>query len=94
MSVKISIGTNYYKDNKRQSIARETHSLIQKKYNNVNVFNIQFSDETENHNPDCTIENLHVLTRSSRDIISDYNFKLPFINDIFNSLNFLRSKIL
>jgi hypothetical protein len=84
--MKINIGTNYFGDNARQSLARETHSIIQKKHNNVKVFNIQFEDSLETFNNDVTIENLHVLKRSSKNILPNYDRKLPFVRDIFDAL--------
>lgn len=84
--MKISIGTNYFGENERQNIARQTHSIIQKKHSNVKMYNIQFEDESESWNPDDTIENIHAYKRSSKDILPDYNKKLPFVKDGFDIL--------
>ena len=84
--MKISIGTNYFGENERQDIARQTHSIIQKKHPNVKMYNIQFEDEEENWNPDNTIENIHAFKRSSKNILPDYDKKLPFVKDAFDIL--------
>jgi hypothetical protein len=84
--MKISIGTNYFGQNERQDIARQTHSIIQKKHPNVKMYNIQFEDETESWNPDSSIENLHAFKRSSKDILPEYDKKLPFVKDAFDIL--------
>lgn len=85
--MKISIGTNYFGQNERQDIARQTHSVIQKKYPNVKMYNIQFADDAENWNPDNTIENIHEYKRSSKDILPNYDKKLPFVRDGFDILS-------
>lgn len=84
--MKISIGTNYFGQNERQDIARQTHSIIQKKHPNVKMYNLQFEDETESWNPDSSIENLHSFNRSSKDILPNYDKKLPFVKDAFDIL--------
>lgn len=84
--MKISIGTNYFGENLRQSLARQTHSIIQQKHKNVLMYNVQFADELNSNNPDKTIKNLHVLTRSSKDVLPNFSKKLPFVKDIFNAL--------
>jgi len=70
--MKISIGTNYFQENSRQTIARQTHSIIQQKHECVTMYNVQFADDWERNNPDKTISNLHLLSRSSRNILPNY----------------------
>lgn len=84
--MKISIGTNYFRENSRQTIARLTHSIIQQKHECVTMYNVQFADEKESSNPDATIINLNLLTRSSKNILPKYSKKLPFVKDVFNVL--------
>lgn len=84
--MKISIGTNYFGQNERQDIARQTHAIVQKKHPNVKMYNIQFADDTENWNPESSIENLHAFKRSSKDILPEYDKKLPFVKEAFDVL--------
>lgn len=83
---KISIGVNYFGNCPRQNIAKQTHIKIANTFKNVSFYNIQFKDSEENYNNNLEIINLHKLIRSSKDILPNYNKKLPFVKDIFQIL--------
>lgn len=83
--MKISIGTNYFKNYDRQTRARESLYRILKRYPNVKLYNIDFEDEEGF--PIVGVERLPLLTRSSRDVIKNCPKKLPFVNDMMEVLS-------
>lgn len=84
--MKIAIGTNFFGNYHRQTIAIDSLIKIKSKYkNNVDLFGIQFKEEKEEIEKRSDINYIFELTRSSRDLFSN-DKKLPYINDILNIL--------
>ena len=82
--MKITIGTNYFNTNDRQTRAQECLRELKRRHSEISLYDVQFMDDFSGLIDD--FKTLPVLTRSSRDV-TDGKKKLPFVNDIFNVLS-------
>jgi hypothetical protein len=81
--MKISIGTNFFKDNARQDVANHYFEVIHKKYEGIVNF-YAFQKEISSNIPEFfSIEKLH---RDSRDIVVGGSKSSPCIKDILDGL--------
>ena len=80
--MKLSIGTNIFAENKRQTFAIEILKKFKQKYSEIEIYNITFKDEK---NTDGFIH-LPVLCRNSSDFTKNFSKKKPIAKELFNSL--------
>lgn len=81
--MKLSIGINIFKENKRQTLAIEVLKQIAKKYTNVTIFDINF----EHSEPTEGITHMPVLTRTSSDVTGNSLVRKPISKDLFTALS-------
>ena len=89
--MKIVIGCSTHGTGDRQKIAIDSWKQLEKKFNDVSIVNVQFNDGTtlldQAHNIKIRgLNTIYTLTRSSEQIKGSTR-KLPYINDILNSLS-------
>lgn len=89
--MKIVIGCNTFNSYHRQDIAVQSWELLKQEYSNVDLYDVQFKDEEKNYKIKYdNLKTIFNLERSSLDL-KNHTKKLPFVNDIINSLSELDS---
>jgi hypothetical protein len=80
--MKLSIGTNVFQENKRQTLALEILRKLKQKHDSVEIYNITFKNEK---NVDG-FKHLPVLERCCSDLVKNSIKKKPISKDLFNAL--------
>jgi len=81
--VKISIGINIFQSYKRQNQCIEVLNALTRKYNEINLYNITYIDQT---NKTCGFKHLPFLKRKCKDIIQNSTSEKPIAKDFFDIL--------
>lgn len=89
--MKITIGCSTFGSSSRQRIAIQSWQRLERKFNDVNIINVQFNDSStaldQAHSiKTCGLDTIYTLNRSSEQIKGSVR-KLPFINDIISSIS-------
>lgn len=82
--MKIALGINIFKSYPRQDRCIEVLKKIKTKYNNINLYNITFENES---NLDDSFIHLPFLKRKAKDIIKNSNSNKPIAKDFFDVLS-------
>ena len=81
--MKIKIITNTFQKYHRQDVAVQSWTHLTRLFPNIEIVNLQFSDETDiKFYPE--LSTLYVLDDSSKTLISDATKKLPCLNEMFS----------
>jgi len=82
--MKLAIGINIFKQNKRQNFCIEVLKKLKNKFSNISLYNITFPKEI---NMDEEFIHLPELKQSAKDIINKSNSNKPIAKQFFNILS-------
>lgn len=80
--MKLSIGTNIFQENKRQTLAIQILKKFKEKYSEIQLYNITFKNEKNTEG----FQHLPVLEKTSSDVVKNTTKKKPIAKELFNAL--------